>query len=69
MSYDELKQLCKKSWEKEYKYLCIDTSEKKAQRRNCICNESKNTYTECTPETNHSRFSNRLNVILNYKLT
>ena len=42
MSYDEFKELCKKSWEKHYNYLCIDRSKKKEQVRYCICNESKN---------------------------
>ena len=51
MSYDENKQLCKKSWQDDYKYLCIDRSRKRDQGRYCISNESKNPYTECTPET------------------
>ena len=51
MSYYEFKQLCKKSWEEEYNYLCIDRSKKKDQGRYCICNESKNTYIQCIPET------------------
>ena len=50
MIYDEFKELCRKSWEDEYNYLCIDRSEKRDQGRYCICNESKNTYTECIPE-------------------
>ena len=51
MSYDELKELCRKSWEEDYKYLCIDRSKKRDQGRYCICNESKKTYTEATPQT------------------
>ena len=54
MSYDEFRELCKKSWEEDYNYLCIDRSKKKEQERYCICNESKNTYIECTPETKTS---------------
>ena len=50
MNYDEFKQLCKKSWEKEYNSLCIDRSRKIDQRRYCFCNESKNTYNEGIPE-------------------
>ena len=53
MSYDEFKELCRKSWEEDYNYLCIDRSKKKDQGRYCICNERKNTYIECTPETKH----------------
>ena len=52
MSYDEYKELCKKSWEEDFNYVCIDRSQKSDQGRFCICNESKNTYIECTPETN-----------------
>ena len=51
MSYDEFKELCRKPWEEDYNYLCINRSKKKKQERYCFCNESKNTYIECTPET------------------
>ena len=51
MSYDEFKQLCRKSWEEEYKYLRIDRSKKRDEGKHCICNESKHTYTECIPQT------------------
>ena len=50
MSYDEYKELCRKSWEEDEDYLCMDRSKKKDQGRYCICKESKNTYKECTPE-------------------
>ena len=49
--YDEYKEICRKSWEEEYNYLSIDRSKQRDQARYCICNESKNTYLECTPET------------------
>ena len=51
MSYDEFKELCRKSWEEEYNYLCIDRSKKRDQGRYCICNEIKQTYIEATPQT------------------
>ena len=51
MNYDEFKDLCRKSWEEDYNYLCIDRSKKRDQGRFCICNESKNTYSETTPQT------------------
>ena len=51
MTYDEFKELCRESWEEDYIYLCIDRSKKRDQGRYCVCNESKNTYIECTPET------------------
>ena len=50
MSYDEFKQLCRKAWEDDYNYLCIGNSKKRDRGRCCVCNESKNTYTECIPE-------------------
>ena len=51
MRYDELEELCRNSWEYEYKYLFFDRFKKRDQGRYCICNESKNTYIECTPGT------------------
>ena len=51
MRYDEFEDLCRKSWEEDYNYLCIDRSKKKDRGRCCICNESKDTSIECTPET------------------
>ena len=51
MSYDDFKQLCRNSWEKDYIYLRIDRSKKIDQGRHCIYNENKNTYFERTPET------------------
>ena len=51
MNYDELKDLCRKSWEEDYNYLCIDRSKKRKKGRYCICNESKNTYLEATSQT------------------
>ena len=41
MSYDEFKDLCRKSWEEDYNYLYIDRSKKRDQGKYCICNESK----------------------------
>ena len=50
MSYDEFKELCRKSWQ-DYNYLCIDISKKRDQGRYCICNESKkNAYRSNTPD-------------------
>ena len=51
MNYDEFKDLCRKSWEEDYKYLYIDRSKKRDQGKYCICNESKKTYIEATPQT------------------
>ena len=52
MNYDEFKELCRKSWDEDYNYICIDRSKKRDQGRYCICNESKKkTYIEATPQT------------------
>ena len=68
MSYDELKEVCRKSWEEDYSYLCIDRSKKRDQKRYCICKERKKTYIEATPQTkpfenNHPHIL--LNVVFN----
>ena len=51
MNYDEFKHLCRKSWEEDYNHLYIDRSKKRDQGKFCICNESKKTYIESTPQT------------------
>ena len=51
MNYDEFKELCRKSWEEDYNYLCIDRSKNRDQGRYCFCNESKKTYIEAMPQT------------------
>ena len=51
MKHDDFKELCRKSWEEDYNYLCFDRSKKRDQGRYCICDENKKTYRECTPET------------------
>ena len=50
-NYDEFKELCRKSWEEDYKYLYFDRSKRRDQGKYCICNESKKTYIEATPQT------------------
>ena len=54
MNYDEFKDLCRKSWEEDYNYLCIDRSKKRDRGKYCICNESKKTFIEATPQTKPS---------------
>ena len=46
MSYDEFKNLCRKSWEEDHNCLCIDRSKKRDQGGVYICMKSKNTYIE-----------------------
>ena len=60
MNYDEFKELCRKSWEEDYNYLCVDRSKKRDQGRFCLCNESKKTYIEATPQTNPFRLSYKI---------
>ena len=51
MIYDEFRAICRKSWEENYNYLCIDRSKKRDQGKYCICNESKkNTYRSNTSD-------------------
>ena len=50
-NYDEFKDLCRESWEEDYNYLHIDRSKTRDQGKFCICNESKRTYIEATPQT------------------
>ena len=54
MSYDDYKHLCKKAWEEECNYLYKDISKKRDRGRYCVFTESKNTYTECIPESKPS---------------
>ena len=51
MNYDEFKELCKKSWDEDYNYPCIDRSKKRDQGKYCICNENKKTDLKATPQT------------------
>ena len=41
MTYDESVELCRKSWDEDYNYLCFDRFKKRYQGGYCICNESK----------------------------
>ena len=51
MNYDEFKENCRKAWEDDYNYLCIDRTKKKEKGRYRFCIENKNTYIEYIPET------------------
>ena len=67
MNYDEFKDLCIKSWEEDYNYLYIDRSKKRDQGRYCICNESKKTYIEATPQTKPFKKQSKHGYILLYE--
>ena len=51
MNLEEWKQLCRKTWENDYDYLEIYRFAKIGDGRFTIRNCNKNTYIECTPET------------------
>ena len=51
MSYDKIKQLCRKSLEEEYDYLSIDRSKNRDEGKKCKFHQSKNTYNHCIRET------------------
>ena len=41
MSYDEFKELCRKTWEENYHYLCIGKGKNRDQGRYCICKKKQ----------------------------
>ena len=53
MRYDEFKKMCQKAWSDRFNYLCIDKTKNKVDGIYRIFNESKTTYLECIPETDH----------------
>ena len=53
MNYDEFKQMCHKAWNEGYNYLCIDMTKNKTDGQYRIFNESKTTYIDCIPESEH----------------
>ena len=52
MKYDEFKEMCHKTWDERYNYLCIDMNKNKNEGKCRIFNESRTTYIDCIPETN-----------------
>ena len=50
MNYDEFKQMCHKTWDGKYNYLCIDMVKNKNEDKYHIFNDSKSTYIECICE-------------------
>ena len=53
LSFEELREICKKAWkDKNDDFPCMDKSQKKTYGKNCPCKISKSTPTECVPETN-----------------
>ena len=53
MKYDEFKEMCHKAWSERFNYLFIDMSKNKNEGMYRISNESRTTYIECIPESEH----------------
>ena len=51
--YDEFKEMCRFAWREKFNYLCIDLTKNKNEGKYRTFNESKTTYIECIPETEH----------------
>ena len=51
MDYDEFKQMCHKTWDERFNYLCIGMTKNKNEGKHRIYSESKTTYIECIPES------------------
>ena len=53
MKYDDFKEMCHKAWSERFNYLCIDVTKNKNEGKYRIFNESKTTYINCIPESEH----------------
>ena len=53
MIYDEFKEMCRVAWSEKFNYLCIDMTKNKNKGKYRIFNESKTTYIDFIPETEH----------------
>ena len=53
MKYDELKNMCQKTWRERFKYLYIDMIKNKKEGKYRIFNESKTKFIEFIPEKQH----------------
>ena len=51
MNLEKRKQLCRKTWEKNYEYLQIDRFAKIGKGTYTIRKGNENNYIDCTPET------------------
>ena len=51
MKYDELKEMCRKTWSEKFNFLCIDMTRNENEGKYRIFNESKNTYNDCIPKS------------------
>ena len=45
--------MCHQAWSEKFNYLCIDMTKNKNECKYRLFNESRNTYIECFPETEH----------------
>ena len=51
MKHDEFKEMCHKHWSEKLNCLCIDMTKIKNEGKYRTFNESKETYTDCIPES------------------
>ena len=53
MKYDKFKEMCHKVWSEEFNYFCIGMTKNKNEGKYRIFDESKTTYIECIPKSEH----------------
>ena len=51
MNYNEFKEMCQKTWDERFGYLCFDMTKNKNEGKFRIFNENQNTYIECICES------------------
>ena len=51
MSYDKIKEICRKCWEEDFNCLYDDRSKKKTEGNYRFLNDNKNNYIECSNKT------------------
>ena len=51
MVYDDFKEMCRAAWSEKFNYVCFDMTKNKNEGKHRMFKENKNTYIECTCET------------------
>ena len=52
MTYEQFRELCGEAWKDEEVIIFILMDSERKVKVNVVCNESKNFFIECVPETN-----------------
>ena len=62
MKYDEFKEMCHKAWSERCNYICLNMTKHKDNAKYRFFNESRTTYFDCIPETEHffKKYTNTL---------